>query len=163
VIGSAFGESDDPVVEAPAAPPVVEAPAPEPEPEPAPEPEPEADPDTYGDDAELDALWTKCAIDDLDACDELYWTSPLGSGYEAYALDRIAELDQSVQQGEQDIADEFGAAFFLDMLWADMDLSERAEICLGVGLFGAEGAAQIIVDEAPAFDVGDVAAWLAEA
>ncbi len=40
---------------------------------------------TYGDDAELDLLWDACAVGDLVACDDLYWTSPLNSGYEDFA------------------------------------------------------------------------------
>ena len=40
--------------------------------------------DTYGDDAELDALWDACSAGDLAACDELWLTSPFDSGYEAY-------------------------------------------------------------------------------
>ena len=40
--------------------------------------------DTYGDNASLDLLWDQCAAGDLGACDELYWTSPVGSEYEAF-------------------------------------------------------------------------------
>jgi hypothetical protein len=40
--------------------------------------------DTYGDDAQLDALWDACADGDLAACDELYLDSPIGSAYEAF-------------------------------------------------------------------------------
>ncbi len=38
----------------------------------------------YGDDAGLDALWEACEAGDLQACDDLYRYSPIGSGYEAY-------------------------------------------------------------------------------
>jgi S1-C subfamily serine protease len=41
-------------------------------------------PDTYGDDPDLDRLWDLCADGDWDACDELYWDTPVGSGYEAF-------------------------------------------------------------------------------
>jgi S1-C subfamily serine protease len=37
---------------------------------------------TYGDDPELDGLWDACEDGDLDACDELYWRSAVGSEYE---------------------------------------------------------------------------------
>jgi len=37
-----------------------------------------------GDDAVLDALWDACGAEDGDACDNLYYDSPLGSDYEAY-------------------------------------------------------------------------------
>ncbi|MEM9611049.1 MAG: hypothetical protein AAGA99_26820, partial [Actinomycetota bacterium] len=39
---------------------------------------------SYGDDPGLDALQDSCAAGDLDACDELYLTSPFGSDYEAF-------------------------------------------------------------------------------
>ncbi|MEM9609283.1 MAG: hypothetical protein AAGA99_17800 [Actinomycetota bacterium] len=39
---------------------------------------------SYGDDPGLDALQDSCAAGDLDACDELYITSPFGSEYEAF-------------------------------------------------------------------------------
>jgi S1-C subfamily serine protease len=39
---------------------------------------------TYGDDPELDGLWDACEDGDLEACNELYWRSPVGSEYEAY-------------------------------------------------------------------------------
>ena len=42
------------------------------------------DGDSYGDDPALDALWDSCAAGDGAACDELYWTSPLGSRYEDF-------------------------------------------------------------------------------
>lgn len=38
----------------------------------------------YGDDARLDALWDACADGDGAACDDLYYTSPFGSAYEAF-------------------------------------------------------------------------------
>ena len=40
--------------------------------------------DDYGDDAALDALFDSCRDGDGAACDELYFTSPFGSRYEAY-------------------------------------------------------------------------------
>ena len=39
----------------------------------------------YGDDAQLDALWDSCAAGDLASCDDLWFSSPIGSAYEAYA------------------------------------------------------------------------------
>ena len=38
----------------------------------------------YGDDAGLDALWDACEAGDLQACDDLYRYSPIGSVYEAF-------------------------------------------------------------------------------
>ncbi len=40
--------------------------------------------DTYGDDAVFDGLWDSCAGGDNSACDLLYETSPLVSGYEDF-------------------------------------------------------------------------------
>jgi polyhydroxyalkanoate synthesis regulator phasin len=37
------------------------------------------DPDTYGDDATLDALWDSCDDGDMGACDDLFFQSPFGS------------------------------------------------------------------------------------
>ncbi len=157
VIGMVFGESDEPTVTAPPAPPVVEEPAPAPEPEPE-----DKEPFAYGDDEELDGLWDACEAGDEEACDDLYWLSPIGSEYETYALDRVNELAGVEAPSAQDLTDMLGAEFFLEQVWAGMNLDERAEICLGVGLFGAEGAATIIVAEAPSFDVREVAEWLAK-
>ena len=42
-------------------------------------------PFTYGDDAELDALWNQCAASGTDVCDELFNRSASGSEYEAFA------------------------------------------------------------------------------
>ncbi len=42
------------------------------------------EPDGYGDDAELDALWDACGGGDGDACDELFFSSPVGSAYEDF-------------------------------------------------------------------------------
>ena len=46
-----------------------------------------------GDDAALDALLDRCLGGDLDACIELYLTSPTGSDYEQQALDAIPDED----------------------------------------------------------------------
>ena len=41
-------------------------------------------PQGYGDDADLDALWDSCGGGDGDACDELFFSSPVGSAYEDF-------------------------------------------------------------------------------
>ena len=168
ILGGVFGDSDEQEA-APAPAPVAPAPEPEPEPEPAPErptspdvpgtPEPSGEPFDLGDDPELDRLWMLCSQDDYDACDELFWESPLFSEYEAYALERLDELDE--QRAPAD--DLLTTDFFMDLVWDGMDTEERAEICLGVGLFGADGAAEMIVAEAPDFPVDEVADWLTRA
>ena len=45
----------------------------------------DAEPMTRGSSAGLDALWTACEAGDAEACDLLYWESPSGSDYEAFA------------------------------------------------------------------------------
>jgi len=163
ILGGVFGDSDQ---DEPT--PAATAPAPAPEPAPQPErpatpdvpgtPEPGDEPWDLGDDADLDRLWMLCAADDYDACDELYWTSPLFSEYEAFALERLDELDARepvTRDGE------VPTDLVMDLVWAEMNASERAEICLGVGLFGADGAAELIVENAPGFPVDEVADWLA--
>lgn len=41
-------------------------------------------PSTYGDDPQLDALWDACEAGDGQACDDLYFQSPIGSEYERF-------------------------------------------------------------------------------
>jgi hypothetical protein len=38
----------------------------------------------YGDDAWFDELWDACEYGDGDACNDLYWTTPVGSAYEDF-------------------------------------------------------------------------------
>ena len=38
----------------------------------------------YGDDPALDALWDSCAAGDMGSCDDLFFTSPIGSEYEMF-------------------------------------------------------------------------------
>ncbi len=40
--------------------------------------------DDYGSDSELDALYDACTAGHGEACDDLFWQSPVGSAYEAY-------------------------------------------------------------------------------
>ena len=42
------------------------------------------EPFAYGDDAALDALWDSCEAGDMQACDDLYFESPVGSEYESF-------------------------------------------------------------------------------
>lgn len=50
----------------------------------APPAEPESGAQAYGEDPDLDLLYDACAEGDMDACDDLYWSSPYGSEYEAF-------------------------------------------------------------------------------
>lgn len=47
-------------------------------------PSPPITPQTYGDDATLDALWDGCGAGDMAACDTLYFDAPVDTDYEDY-------------------------------------------------------------------------------
>ena len=62
--------------------------------------------DTYGDDPTLDVLWDACADGSGAACDQLYFTSPLGSEYERFGGtcgDRFPSLATSPASCEGEI------------------------------------------------------------
>jgi hypothetical protein len=108
-----------------------------------PEPEPEPDiPNTYGDDRFFDRLWDQCDDGDLDACEELFWESPVGSEYESYALDRIDELENALS--DRDIVDAVGADFLLDLSWDTLTSREQRDLCDGARLFGFDVAGSIL-------------------
>jgi hypothetical protein len=164
VLGILFGDDDTtdaaptPTAVAPAP-----APAPAPEPAPAPAPEPAGPPMDLGDDPELDALWYACAADDYDACLDLFWDSPLGSEYEAFADERLVELDAAAidEMTDRDLIDEIGADVLLDLTWNGMSQDERVELCLGVGLLGAQAAGEIVSEGADGLVTpAEAAAWL---
>lgn len=131
------------------------------QPEPVrPEPEPEPDiPMVYGDDPYFDRLWDECEAGDYDACDELYWESPIGSDYEQYGLDRIDELDN--QLSDRDVVDAVGADFILDLTWETLSRQEQRELCDGVVLFGADVAGVLLAEGSDGLLSGEEAAsWL---
>ncbi len=41
-------------------------------------------PEVYGDDPDLDALWDACDEGDMASCDDLYWSTGVGTEYEAF-------------------------------------------------------------------------------
>jgi hypothetical protein len=55
----------------------------------------EAPPGTYGSDPAMDALWDECEAGDTASCDSLYWESPSGSEYEAFAEQALANVTDS--------------------------------------------------------------------
>ncbi|MEM8706494.1 MAG: hypothetical protein AAGE98_08555 [Actinomycetota bacterium] len=77
-----------------------------------------ADIDTYGDDPTFDALWDQCAGGDLGACDELWFTSPVGSGYEAFG-NTCGERETTNRFGNCDSTEamSYGEDAELDALW----------------------------------------------
>lgn len=83
---------------------------------------------SYGDDATLDALWDACEAGDGEACDDLYWGSPIGSEYEAFGNtcgERFSEDDapfscaDEIGGGDGSSGDAFsyGDDPALDALW----------------------------------------------
>lgn len=122
--------------------------APAPTPAPAPAPTPAGPPMDLGDDPELDALWFACAMDDADACDELYWSSPLGSEYERFALERLDELADVDKMTDREIAELVGPQRLLQMVWDQQTVAEQRELCDGVRLFGADVAGVMIAEGA---------------
>ncbi len=85
-----------------------------------------SDADTYGDDADLDALWDACAVGVLEACDELYITSPFGSEYEAYGSTcgqtEVEQFGQCAGAGPSAYGDDAD----LDALWDQCEAGDLA-------------------------------------
>lgn len=85
------------------------------------EPTRSGDADTYGDDAELDALWDACEAGDNQACDDLYFGSPFGSEYEEFG-DTCGGRDTSgaycnSSSRSDDRPQAYGDDATLDALW----------------------------------------------
>jgi len=141
---------------APAAPaPTLPAPTPPAAPE-----RPSVDgPDQYGDDPEFDALWDLCEAGDYEACEDLYWNSPLNSEYEAFALSSLNMMDEALT--EEQLSDLVSADFLMDLVWDGMDTEGKAELCLGYGLLGGLGAGTIISESSNGtVTPEEAAAWL---
>lgn len=131
-----------------------------PEPAPTPPPAPPSEPYTYGDDDYLDFLWTRCDSGDMGACDTLYWDAPLGSQYEAFAVERLYG-PQASTTGEFDADDV--TALALTMVWADMTLSEQRDLCDNAEFLGYDTAAAAINQGAGGTsDQPLIEAWLRE-
>lgn len=160
---SLFGSDDDPAATETAP---VATPSPDPvvpEPEPQPEPELTVPPMDLGDDADLDKLWFRCADDDYDACEDLFWDSPLGSEYEAFADERLAELDFAADEGwsDRDIVEAIGADLLLNLTWDGMTQTDRNELCDGWALLGADVAGSMISEGADGLVTpNEAAGWL---
>lgn len=46
----------------------------------------------YGSDQRFDKLYDQCGSGDREACETLYWESPVGSEYEAFALSKVPDV-----------------------------------------------------------------------
>jgi hypothetical protein len=80
---------------------------------------------TYGSDARLDMLYDRCGKGDLVACDDLFWEGPLGSEYEAFAVEHGAGL------ADGDV---------LEYVWSTMDAREQEELCWETEKLGLDAA-----------------------
>jgi hypothetical protein len=141
-----FADDDKPseVAQVTTSAPATPAPAP-PAPTPPAAPErPTVDgPDKYGDDPVLDALWDRCEKADYEACEDLYWDSPLHSEYEAFALSSLNMMDEALT--EEQLSELIGADFLMDLVWDQTDQQGRDELCLGYKLLG-RGAGAIVAE-----------------
>lgn len=136
------------------------------QPAPAPRPEPEPEPDipfTYGDDPYFDRLWDKCDDGDLDACDDLFWESPMDSRYEEFGLERGAELMAQTEVTDRDVVDTLGAEFLLDLVWDDITRTEQNDLCNGLAIFGPDVAGALIAEGAEGLVTpSEAGSWLVE-
>lgn len=125
-----------------------------------PAPQPASEPYAYGDDPTLDALYDRCSRDDIDACDELYWTSPLGSRYEKYGLDRTIELEKP--DVPVNAPDDIDPAVLLDIAWElSLTESDRRDICDGIDALGYDVGGRILAESSGwAVSAADASAWL---
>lgn len=146
--------NDEPVVEE--VEPTVE---PEPEPEPTIEPEPEPEPErnagpNLGNDPYLNGLVDECARGDADACDSLFWESPIGSDYETWALEQQLDVEF-----DDDIA-----TLALWITWEAMPQDERDALCESVDFFGVEWAADLAAEGAEgSFSIEAIVGFLQDA
>lgn len=113
----------------------------------------EGEPFTYGDDAELDALWDKCSSEGTAVCDELFNRSPEGSEYEAFAdtcggrgtpqvacaPDALANTDQPPSSDSADPPMNHGDSAEFDQLW-DKCAANDAQACLALAFQAPEGS-----------------------
>lgn len=63
-------------------------------------------PGAYGSDPRLDGLYDECAAGDESACEDLYWESPVGSEYEAFAEENADIEDGEISESDQENVDE---------------------------------------------------------
>jgi len=73
----------------------------------------------------------------MDACDDLFWDSPLSSEYEAFAQEQGAPSSYDSSPEVDATSDEFVALIF-DAQWETMPSADRTSFCEGYNLFGPE-------------------------
>jgi len=162
-IGSLLPDTPSEVAQEATSAPATPAPTPSAPKPPAPSQEPERPavigPDKYGDDPALDALWDLCEDGDYQACEDLYFDSPLNSEYEAFALSSMDMMDEGLT--ERGIVDLLGPDALMDLVWNRTDAEGQAELCQGYALLGGLGAGRIISESSNGtVTPEEAAAWL---
>lgn len=101
-------------------------------------------PMAYGDDPYFDALWRLCELDDVDACEDLFWESPRGSDYKRFADERLEVLVDAVT--EKYVVELLGAEFLFNLLWSEMTDDQQQRMCESLKQFGASHTGTVIAD-----------------
>lgn len=101
-------------------------------------------PMAYGDDPYFDVLWRLCDVDDVDACDDLYWESPRGSDYKRFADEKLEVLVDAVT--EKYVVELLGAEFLFNLLWSEMTDDQQQRMCESLNRFGAAHTGSVIAD-----------------
>jgi hypothetical protein len=114
------------------------APAPEPAPAPAPAPAPTTPApraNAYGSDPTLDSLQDSCAAGVMESCDRLFWESPLGSEYEAFAQSKrypLAAQDPPSSNIDMEV--------LMGLTWHETSEYQRQEFCMSYHFLGPDAA-----------------------
>jgi len=104
----------------------------EPEEEEEPEVDNSAEHGSYGSDEHFDALYDECEAGDMDACDELFWDSPLDSEYEAFALDmKYPSTSGNTTNMDDGLQDVFDDDDLLEYAWNTLDQQGQQDLCWG--------------------------------
>lgn len=107
------------------------------EPEPEPEPEPESSAPNLGNDPYFNELADDCAGGNADACETLFWESPLDSEYEAWALDMMfPSTGGGSSSGAGALTDSQVRQIF-DEVWSEYNGAEQEDICFVYDVMGA--------------------------
>jgi hypothetical protein len=88
----------------------------------------------YGSDPQLDRLQDRCGRGDSAACDELFWESPVGSDYEAYAQRRRRGTAGATSSS---------ADSMLESTWVRLSAGERSDLCWAYDELGWQTAQMI--------------------
>lgn len=93
---------------------------------------PSGDPQSYGDDPELDALWDSCEAGNMADCDDLYFSSSIGTDYEEFGNTCGNTTENSYGLCEYDISlgtsgGAYGDDPEMDALWDSCEAGDMAD------------------------------------